>query len=339
MAGLLGLPDRFRSTDTGGGVIQDSASSAALVAIVTARDRAQRQGHDPGQMVVYVSTQAHSSLEKGARVAAVGHLRQVEVDGDLAMRPDALSAAIEADGAAGLVPIFVNATVGTTSSHAVDPVGAIAAVAALHGLWVHVDAAHLGMAALCPEHRSLLAGVEAVDSVNTNAHKWLFTNFDCSLMWFADRRPLLAALSILPEYLRNEASATGHVIDYRDWQIPLGRRFRALKLWFVLCHYGAEGLRHHIREHIRLTAQLAERFDADPRFEVVAPVRASLLCVAHVDGDDATNRLLGELNASGRTFLSHTVLDGRYVIRISIGSTLTEERHVDDLWTLFDTSA
>ena len=336
MAGLLDLPERFRSSSTGGGVIQDSASSAALVALVTARDRAQRQGHDPAAMVAYVSTQAHSSLEKGARVAAIGHLRQVDVDRGHAMVPAALDAAVDADVAAGLVPIFVNTTVGTTSSHAVDPVAPVAAVAVAHGMWVHVDAAHLGMAALCPEHRGLLDGVDAVDSFNTNAHKWLFTNFDCSLMWFADRRPLLAALSILPEYLRNEASEAGHVIDYRDWQIPLGRRFRALKLWFVLRHYGAEGLRHHVREHIRLTAALADRFRADPRFEIVAPVPASLLCVAHVDGDDATNRLLGELNSSGRTFLSHTVLDGRYVIRISIGSTLTEERHVDDLWALFD---
>jgi aromatic-L-amino-acid decarboxylase len=286
--------------------------------------------------VVYVSTQTHSSLEKGARVAGIGHVRVVEVDETFALRPEALEAAIEADRANGLAPAMVCATIGTTSSHAIDPVPAIAEITRRHGVWLHVDAAHLGVAALCDELRWVNDGVEHADSYVTNAHKWLLTNFDCSLCWFADRRPVLEALSILPEYLRNQASEAGAVIDYRDWQVPLGRRFRALKLWFVLRHYGAEGLRAHIREHVRLTQELTGRLESDARFTVLAPVPASLVCFAHVDGDDATRQLLEGVNATGRAYLTHTVLNGREAIRVSIGSTSTGQRHVDELWKLLD---
>jgi aromatic-L-amino-acid decarboxylase len=335
---LLDLPDGFRSTGPGGGVIQDSASSATLCALLAARERAVRAGADLDRLVVYASTQAHSSLEKGARVAGLGadQVRLIDVDDAFALRPDLLAAAVDEDCAAGRVPCLVMATIGTTSSLAVDPVAAIAPVAEAAGMWLHVDGAMAGSAAVCPEYRGLLAGLERADSFVFNPHKWLFTTFDCSCFFLADRSPLLDALSILPEFLRNAASDSGAVVDYRDWQVPLGRRFRALKLWFVLRWYGAEGLRHHVREHVRLAGELAGRIAADPRLIVAAPVGLNLVCFRHADGDDATEALHRALNATGRVYLTHTRLADRYVIRASIGAWTTEQRHVDALWTLVD---
>ena len=235
-------------------MIQDSASSATLCALLAARERAVRAGADLDRLVVYASTQAHSSLEKGARVAGLGadQVRLIDVDDTFALRPDLLAAAVDEDRAAGRVPCLVMATIGTTSSLAVDPVAAIAPIAEAAGMWLHVDGAMAGSAAVCPELRGLQAGLDRADSFVFNPHKWLFTTFDCSCFCVADRAALLDALSILPEFLRNAATESGAVIDYRDWQVPLGRRFRALKLWFVLRWYGAEGLRHHVREHVRL---------------------------------------------------------------------------------------
>ena len=245
---MLDLPQKFLSTSSGGGVIQDTASSASLCALLAARERAtnfasNRYGCD-GKLVAYTSSQAHSSLEKGAQVAGIGrdNLRLIEVDENFAMRPEALARQIEQDRQAGLVPFFVCATVGTTSSNAIDPVPEIGRICREHKLWLHVDAAMSGTAALCPEFRHTHAGLEFADSYCFNPHKWMFTNFDCDCFYVADRKALIQTLSVLPEYLRNKATETGAVIDYRDWQIPLGRRFRALKLWFVIRHYGVEGL-------------------------------------------------------------------------------------------------
>jgi len=336
VAQLLDLPERFRMGGPGGGVIQDSASSSALVALLAARDRARARGAALDDLVVYVSSQTHSSLVKGARIAAIPNLRTVEVDGSFAMWPGALAKAMDDDVAAGRVPAMVCGTVGTTASHAIDPLAAIGDLCHRHQAWFHVDAAHLGIAGMCREMAWVNHGLEHADSYNTNAHKWLFTNFDCSLMWVADRAPVLESLSILPDYLRNQATESGAVIDYRDWQVPLGRRFRALKLWMVMRHYGADGLRHHLREHLALAADLASRFEADPRFELAAPVPATLLCVRLAAGDEASRELLDAINQTGRAYLSHAVLDDRHVIRVSIGSTLTTRRHVDDLWSLFD---
>jgi aromatic-L-amino-acid decarboxylase len=335
---LLDLPDRFRCTGPGGGVIQDSASSATLCALLAARERAIRAGAALDRLVVYASTQAHSSLEKGARVAGLGvdQVRLIDVDETFALRPDLLAAAVDEDRAAGRVPCLVMATVGTTSSLAVDPVPAIAPTAEAAGMWLHVDGAMAGSAAVCPEFRGLLAGLDRADSFVFNPHKWLFTTFDCSCFYVGDRAALLDALSILPEYLRNEASESGAVIDYRDWQVPLGRRFRALKLWFVLRWYGAEGLRHHVREHVRLAGELAGRVAADPRLELAAPADLNLVCFRHAGGDEATEALHRALNATGRVYLTHTRLAGRYVIRASIGAWTTEQRHVDALWALVD---
>ncbi len=323
-AEMLGLPEAFRSSSTGGGVIQDSASSATLCAILAARERAGKGG-----LVAYTSTQGHSSVQKGARIAGIEHVRLIDVDATYAMRPDALEAAIAADRAQGLRPFFVSATVGTTSSNAMDPLPGIGAVARAHGMWMHVDGAMSGTAAVCPEFRWILDGMERADSFCFNPHKWMFTNFDCDCFWVADRNALVSALGILPEYLKTGA---GEVLDLRDWQIPLGRRFRSLKLWFVIRHYGVEGIRHHVREHVRLTQEFAEWAQAHPDWEVLAPHPLNLVCIAHREGDDATRRILERVNASGRMYVSHTVLDGRYAIRMCIGQTHTTRDHVVRAW-------
>ncbi len=338
---LLGLPERFRSAGvgsgregaSGGGVIQDSASSATLCALLAARHRAAPD-NGLGGLVAYTSTQAHSSVEKGARVAGLpaDRLRSIAVDDAFAMRPDDLAAAVDADVAAGLRPFFVCASVGTTSSTALDPVPAIAEVCERHGLWLHVDAAMAGSAAVAPELRFVNEGLEQADSYAFNPHKWLFTNFDCDCFYVADRSALIEALSVLPEYLRNAASDTGAVIDYRDWQVPLGRRFRALKLWMVIRHYGAEGLRHHVRRHVELTRELVGWIEADDRFELAAPAPLNLVCFRHVGGDEVNQRLLDTLNASGALYLTHTRLDGRLTLRLSIGQTHTERHHVVAAW-------
>ncbi|HSL84513.1 MAG TPA: pyridoxal-dependent decarboxylase, partial [Thermoanaerobaculia bacterium] len=254
LVSALDLPAGFRSGSDGGGVIQDTASSAALCALVAARERAREGGAAvaAGGLTAYASTQAHSSIEKAVRIAGLGAggLRLIEVDEGLRLRPDALAAAMAADRAAGRIPVFVCATVGTTSSLAVDPVAEIGPLCKEEGAWLHVDAAMAGTAALCPEHRWIHDGLEHADSYCFNPHKWMFTAFDCDAFWVRDRAALVRSLSVLPEYLRNEATESGRVIDYRDWQVPLGRRFRALKLWFVLRSYGLEGLRHKVRRHV-----------------------------------------------------------------------------------------
>jgi aromatic-L-amino-acid decarboxylase len=342
---MLGLPTRFMSSGDGGAVIQDSASTASLVALLTARERAtgftsNESGLAPG-LVAYASSQAHSSIEKAARIAGLGsqNLRLIDVDESLAMRPEALEAAITDDRAAGLTPAFVVATVGTTSSTAMDPVRPIGEIARRHGVWLHVDAAWAGNAAICPEHRSLQDGLELADSYLANPHKWMFTNFDCDAYYVADRGALIRTLSVLPEYLRNEASTSGAVIDYRDWQISLGRRFRALKLWFVIRHYGVEGLRHHIREHIRLGQELAARVEEHPDFELAAPTPLNLVCFRHLGGDEVSEGIVETVNASGRAFLTHTKISGRYVIRFNVGQTYTEEHHVENAWNLITQTA
>jgi aromatic-L-amino-acid/L-tryptophan decarboxylase len=338
---LTGLPAAYRSTSTGGGVIQDSASSSSLVAMLTARERAtggasNRSGVSGSpRLVAYASTQAHSSIEKAARIAGIGsdNLRLVDVDARTQrMRVDELERLMAADVADGRVPFFVAATVGTTSTTAVDPVREIGEVCRRYGAWLHVDAAMVGSAAICPELRWVNDGCELADSYVFNAHKWLFTNFDCSAFFVADRRPLLAALSILPEYLRNAASESGAVIDYRDWMIPLGRRFRALKLWFVLRWYGADGLRHHVREHVALATELAGWIDDSPDFELVTERTMSLVCFRHVGGEDVNERLLAALNASGDLLLTHTRVGGAYTLRLSVGGTYTAREHVERAW-------
>jgi len=335
---LMGLPTSWKTSEgPGGGVLQMSASDSTHTAIAVARMGAAGRA-DPSSMVVYTSQQAHSSIEKGARVAGVGHVRSIECDEVYAMRPEALEAAIVADRADGLEPMLVSASIGTTGTTAVDPVGPIGEIAHRHGLWFHVDAAYAGSAMICAEFRHHLSGIELADSYTFNPHKWLLTNFDCSVFWVADRRTLIESLSILPPYLRNTASETGEVIDYRDWHVPLGRRFRALKLWFVLRSYGAEGLRDHIRRHVALAQQLTARVKESPVLHLVAPTTFGLVSFAHVDGPEATRALGATINASGWAHVTMSALDDEPYIRVSIGSTLTERRHVDRLWELIASS-
>jgi aromatic-L-amino-acid decarboxylase len=342
---MLGLPEKFLSTSTGGGVIQDTASSSSLCALLAGRERAtqylsNRQGCN-GKLVAYCSTQTHSSVEKAAKVAGLGaeNLRAIAVDQNFAMRPDELSRQIGQDKADGRIPCFVCATVGTTSSNAIDPVPEIASVCREHGVWLHVDAAMSGTAALCPEFRHTHQGVEFADSYCFNPHKWMFTNFDCDVFYIADRKALIQTLSVLPEYLRNQATESGAVIDYRDWHIPLGRRFRALKLWFVIRHYGIEGLQHHVRQHVALAQQFAEWVRQDDRFELAAPVPLNLVCFRLKAGDAANQALLGHLNRSGELYLTHTKLNDRFALRLSVGQTNTQERHVKKAWELIQKAA
>ncbi|HUE53832.1 MAG TPA: pyridoxal-dependent decarboxylase [Terriglobales bacterium] len=338
LVAMLDLPRTFLSSGNGGGVIQDTASSASLCALLAARERAtsfasNQRGCD-GKLVAYTSSQAHSSIEKDVQIAGLGrqNLRLIAVDEKFAMRPDALAEQIEKDRRAGLVPCFVCATVGTTSSNAIDPVREIGHICREQKIWLHVDAAMSGTAALCPEFRHLQDGLEFADSYTFNPHKWMFTNFDCNCFYVADRRALIQTLSVLPEYLRNKATETGAVIDYRDWQIPLGRRFRSLKLWFVIRHYGIEGLQHHIRKHVELAQQFAEWVRKDQRFEIAAPAPLNLVCFRHKGGDDVNQSLMDRLNRSGDLYLTHTRLHDRLTLRLCVGQANTTAHHVERAW-------
>ena len=337
---MLDLPGHFLSTGTGGGVIQDSASSANLCAVLAGRERATQfdsneNGCD-GRLTAYTSSQAHSSMEKAIKVAGIGrkNLRLIEVDEQFRMKPTALAAAIAEDKRAGRIPCFVGATVGTTSTLAIDPLPEIGAICREHNLWLHVDAAMAGTAALCEELRYVNEGLERVDSYCFDCHKWMFTNFDCTCFYVRNRKELTETLTITPEYLRNAASASGSVVDFRDWHIPLGRRFRALKLWCVIRSYGVEGLRAMVRQHVKLTNIFVEWLKADVRFEIAAPVSLNLVCFRVKGPDSANEALMQKLNSSGRLFLSHTKLNGRFTLRFCVGQTYTEEEHVRNAWEL-----
>ena len=345
MVELLGLPDRFVSssaiaTSLGGGVIQGTASEGALCAMLAARERithgTSNQVGATGNLTAYSTAQTHSSLEKAAGIAGIGRdmIRKVDCDEAFAMRPDALAAAIARDRAVGLTPFFVCANVGSTSSMAIDPVPEIATVCQRENVWLHVDAAMAGMAALCPEFRFVNAGLDNADSYSTNPHKWMGVQFDCSLFWVANRQSLLNALSILPEYLKTAAGDAGAVIDYRDWGIPLGRRFRALKLWMTIRLEGVASVQNMVRNHVLWAAEVLEVFAADERFEIVAPVNLNLVCVRHVNGDMATDSLITTANATGKILLTRTVLDGRSVLRLSIGTRATTAAHVHAMMAL-----
>lgn len=346
MQELLGLPAKFRSTSaTGGGVIQGSASEATLASILAARWRItggsiNTEG-DTTKLVAYATSQAHSSIEKGLRIAGVGtaQTRIVPHDATFAMRSDEFQRMVAEDRAAGLTPFWVCCTRGTTSSLAFDSVAEIGAIAQREGLWVHVDAAMSGIAALAPEHRWVNDGLDLADSYCTNPHKWMGVNFDCDLFYTSDRASLLGALSILPEYLRSAAAQSGAAIDYRDWQIPLGRRFRALKLWFTIRAGGADDAIAMIRRHVAVTQELAAWVAEDDRFEVVAPHPLNLLCVRLKSGNDATDAMIVAANETGKALFTRTVLDGAVACRVSVGARSTEEHHVKAAWALLQSLA
>ena len=343
-AELLGLPARFRSTGTGGGVINDTASTAVLTILVAALHRAsggraRTEGLD-GRYTVYCSAEAHSSIDKAVLAAGVGtnqlrHIPTLTPGGP--MDVDALERALAADVAAGFRPTLVVAAVGATGTGAVDPVADIVEVAHRFGAWVHVDAAWAGVAAVAPELRGRLNdGLGLVDSYATNPHKWLLTNFDCDALYVADRTALTGALTLTPEYLRTAQSDAGAVIDYRDWHLQLGRRFRALKLWAVLRHYGADGLSAHVRSGIALADRLADALAGDDRIRVTHHF-LGLVCL-HVNtglgvaaDNAATTALMHAINDSGAAYLSHTVCDGRTLLRVAVGTPTTAAEHIDAL--------
>jgi aromatic-L-amino-acid decarboxylase len=328
------------------GVIQDTASTSTLVALISARERASGyalarhglQGGGPA-LVVYVSSQSHSSVDKAALLAGFGraHVRLVETDASHAMRPDALAAAIRADQAAGRLPCAVVATTGTTTSTAIDPVAAIAQVAREHGMWVHVDAAMAGSAMILPECRGLWEGIELADSIVVNAHKWLGAVFDCSVYYVRDAEHLVRVMSTNPSYL--QSAADGRVRNLRDWGIPLGRRFRALKLWALIREQGVSGLQQRIRRDLAHAQWLAGAVAATPHWRVLAPVPLQTVCLRHeppgLEGDALdrhTQAWADRLNRSGAAYVTPAILDGRWMVRISIGALETERRHVEQLW-------
>jgi aromatic-L-amino-acid decarboxylase len=343
---LLDLPRHFLSSTAGGGVIQDSASSATLSAILAAREQVtsgavNREGLGSQKLTAYASAHAHSSIEKGLRIAGLGSasLRLIPVDERYALNATALRETIEADLAAGHLPMIVVANVGTTSSTAIDPVADIGAICKEFGVWLHVDAALAGTAALLPEMRWIHDGVELADSYVFNPHKWMLTSFDASCLWVKDRSALIGAFEITPEYLQNAATDTGSVIDYRDWQVPMGRRFRALKLWFVIRSYGASGLRTFVEEHLRLTRLLASWVSESADFSLAAPHPVNLVCFKHNGGDAANRTIMDRINADGKSYLTHTVLSGDVVLRAAIGGERTQQRHIEQLWAQLEAAA
>jgi aromatic-L-amino-acid decarboxylase len=338
---LIALPDAFE------GVIYDTASISTLHALAAAREAAlpsvRAKGLTgqlaPAGLRVYCSEHAHSSVDKAVILLGHGHesLVRIPADAEFRLRPDRLAAAIAADRAAGRVPLAVVATVGTTSSTSVDPVADIAHVCRREHVWLHVDAAYAGVAAMVPGYEWILRGADSADSVVVNPHKWLFTPFDLSVLYCRHMDVLRRAFSLTPEYLK---TADTGVQNLMDTGIQLGRRFRALKLWMILRHFGAEGLRDAITEHIRLARVFAGWVDASARFERAAPVPFSVVCFRLEDGsDDDQARLLEAVNASGEVFLSHTRLDGRYTLRLAIGNLATRETHVRRAWELLNTAA
>ena len=347
LADLVGLPPGLFH-----GCIQDTASTATLTALVCARERTtsfavNRGGFAAaGPLRVYASRDAHSSVVKGARLAGFGdeNVVLVDVDAERAMDASDLERRLAADVAAGLVPCCVVATVGTTSSTAIDPVAAIGPIVARHGAWLHVDAALAGTAAILPEKRWVLAGIEHADSLVFNPHKWMFTNFDCSAWYVKDPAHLERTLAIDPTYLRTDQDP--HVRNFRDWSVPLGRRFRALKLWFVLRSFGARRLREMVAAHIALAAEFAAWIDATAGWERLAPVPLNTVCfrLRPAGADLATcNRLnkalLNRVNAEGTTYLTLTDLDGVTTLRLAVGQTKTERRHVQEAWTVLQKEA
>ncbi len=345
LAEMMDMPEKFKSTSTGGGVIQDTASTSALTAIIAARERATKfESNKTGvrqNLVAYVSSQTHSSLEKAIKMAGIGseNLRVIDVDEQFTMQSELLEKQIQKDRAKGYQPFFVCATIGTTSSNAIDPVRKIGEICQREKCWLHVDAAMAGTAMLCPEFRHLKDGVELADSYCFNPHKWMFTNFDCDVFWVANRNELINTFSILPEYLKNKATESGAVFDYRDWHVQLGRRFRSLKLWFVIRHYGVEGLQFHIRKHVGMARKFADWVNESEEFELVLNPPLNLVCFRHKSSDNFNMKLMNTVNETGKAFFTHTKLNDQVVLRMSIGQTHTEAEHVKETWQLIQETA
>jgi aromatic-L-amino-acid/L-tryptophan decarboxylase len=332
----MGLPDDYF------GIIYDTASISSLHAVAAARELADPEARVNGStpnLVLYTSQESHSSIEKAAIALGIGqkNVRKIAADSEFRLRPDALAQAIEKDLSDGKRPFCVVATVGTTSTTSVDPVAAMADIAEKYGLWLHIDAAYAGSAAILPECRHILNGAERAHSLVVNAHKWLFTPVDLSV--FYTRRPdiLRRAFSLVPEYLT--PAADPRALNLMDYGIPLGRRFRSLKLWFLLRYFGRERIQEILRAHIGWAKQFAEIIDQDPRFERIAPVPFSVVCFRYKGTDEENRALLETVNATGEVFLSHTVLNGRVVLRLAIGNLGTTWADVERAWELLQKAA
>jgi aromatic-L-amino-acid decarboxylase len=337
---MIGLPSSFT------GVIQDTASTATLAALLMAREKitdfeVNASGFSGDQTyTLYCSSETHSSIEKDVKIAGFGHrnLQKIGVDSDYAMKPELLKEAIKKDLNKGHKPVCVIATIGTTGSTAIDPLKEIAAICDRYGIFLHVDAAYAGTALLLPEMRDMIDGIEAVDSFVFNPHKWMFTNFDCSAFFVQDEELLVRTFEIIPEYLKTQGDE--HVKNYRDWGTQLGRRFRALKLWFVIRSFGIEGLQKKIKHHLKLAKNFKQRVEQSANFELMAPVPFNVICLRYHPPEVSDEKKLNELNErllsksqhSGEFFLTHTKLNGKFVIRVVLGNTNVEQRHADAVW-------
>lgn len=344
---MMGLPQEFE------GVIQDTASTATLTALLTAREKASEfQINENGfkgneKFRIYCSTETHSSVEKAVKIAGFGRnsLVKIDVDEDFKIKPGLLQEAINRDIEQGFRPLCIIATIGTTSTTAIDPLEEIVQISSKYKIWLHVDAALAGSALILPEFRWMINGIDKVDSFVFNPHKWLFTNFDCSAYFVRDAELLIKTLEILPEYLKTQSR--GKVNDYRDWGVPLGRRFRALKLWFVIRNFGLKGLQEILRHHLQLSQQLKENIIKSDDFEIMAPVPLNTICFRyHPSGINDTTELnkmnealMHQLNESGKVYFTHTRLNGNYVIRFVIGQTNVTEKHIKNAWEMIKETA
>ncbi|GMY38300.1 tyrosine/DOPA decarboxylase 2-like [Fagus crenata] len=339
---MLKLPKSFLFSGNGGGVLQGTTCEVILCTLTAARDQMlNRCGRDKmGNLVVYGSDQTHSALQKAAQIAGIHpkNFRFIKTtkSTSFGLCPNSLRDAIHEDVQAGFVPFFLCATVGTTSTNAIDPIGPLCEVAKDYSIWVHVDAAYAGSACICPEFRHFIDGIEGANLFTLNAHKWFFTTLDCCCLWVKDPSALINSLSTNPEFLRNKATDSKQVVDYKDWQITLSRRFRAMKLWLHRNRsYGVGNLRNFLRNHVKMAKLFEELLRHDNRFEVVAPRNFALVCFRFLpwsNGGDNYHDLLESINGSGQVYMSPSVVDKVYIIRCAIGATLTEERHVVGAW-------
>jgi aromatic-L-amino-acid decarboxylase len=342
---MIGLPGEFE------GVIQESASTATLTAIITAREKVtgfsfNTEGKADAPLRVYCSDQTHSSVEKAVKIAGIGKKNLVKVPArdDFSFDPEGLRKAIKADKEKGYVPCCVVATLGTTGTTSIDPLKAIGEICREYGIWLHVDAAMGGTALILPEFRWMIDGKEYVDSFIFNPHKWMFTNFDCTAYFVRDATSLIRTFEILPEYLKTRTR--GKVNDYRDWGVPLGRRFRALKLWSVIRSYGVKGLQEKVRYHIEIAARLADMIKSEPDFEILAPVTISVVCFRYKPSgryeeeiNSLNEKLNHKLNDSGKIYLTHTSLKGKYTLRMVTAQTNVTLEHVEKAWSLIKSTA
>ncbi|MHA2244228.1 MAG: pyridoxal phosphate-dependent decarboxylase family protein [Candidatus Hodarchaeales archaeon] len=343
---MIGLPKDFS------GVIQDTASTSTICSLLTAREKLtnyeinSKGMNDKGILTTYCSIETHSSIEKAVKIIGTGkeNLRKIPVDENYALKTEALKEAIESDISNNMKPMAVVATIGTTGSTAIDPLKQIGEICSKYKIWLHVDAALAGTALLLPEYHKMIEGIEYADTFVFNPHKWMFTNFDCSAYFIKDPEALVHTFEIFPEYLKTKAEG---VKNFRDWGLQLGRRFRALKLWFVIRYFGIEGLQQKIRFHINLADSLRQKIELSPNFELLAPVPLNTICFRYnpptIDEKEELNRvneeLLHQLNSTGKLYMTHTKLDGKYTLRLVTGQTTVQERHVNQAWELIQEEA